>query len=382
MKHIKGDPRIWIIILFLSAVSLLVVYSATGALAYKMRGGNTSFYMFKQLGSIAMGIGVIILMSNIPCRLYSRFSLIFLYFTILLLVAALFVGVNLNVASRWVEVPIIGLRFQPSELAKIAIIIYVARMLAQHQDDREGLKKAFRPIMIYTIIVTGLIFKDNLSTAALIFGIIVIMMIIGQIPFKYILGTGFAAIVLITVVLLLAPKVSFLQRADTWRARIERYISPEEGDKDMNYQSTQAKIAVATGGLFGKGPGNSEQRNFLPHPYSDFIYAIIAEEYGLWGALFSLVAYIFLLGRIGVIVRKCTRTFPAFMALGLGFLLVAQALINMGVSVGIFPVTGQPLPLVSMGTSSIVSTCIAFGAILSVSAQNREETEQAKAVES
>jgi len=277
--------------------------------------------------------------------------------------------------------PVIGLQFQPSELAKIAIVIYVARILAQNQNDKEALKKSFWGIIIATGIVFMLIFTDNLSTAILLFSVVMIMMIIGRMPFKYIFGTGAIAIGVLAFVLLLGPKVG-IKRAETWVSRIEVFLSPGKGvDTEKNYQSNQAKIAVATGGFLGKGPGNSQQRNFLPHPYSDFIYAIIAEEYGLTGATLTLGAYIFLLWCIGAIVRKSSRTFPALMVAGLGFLLVSQAIINMGVSVGIFPVTGQPLPLVSMGTSSIVSTCIAFGAILSVSANNKEEAAKAKIAE-
>jgi len=380
-KYIKGDNKIWWIIIFLSIASVLVVYSATGELAFKQRGGNTSYYMFKQLVSIMMGIGIIIVMSNIPYRYYSRFSFLFLCLSIGLLVYALLFGTNINEATRWVRLPVIGLQFQPSELAKIAIVIYVARILAQNQNDKEALKKSFWGIIIATGIVFMLIFTDNLSTAILLFSVVMIMMIIGRMPFKYIFGTGAIAIGVLAFVLLLGPKVG-IKRAETWVSRIEVFLSPGKGvDTEKNYQSNQAKIAVATGGFLGKGPGNSQQRNFLPHPYSDFIYAIIAEEYGLTGATLTLGAYIFLLWCIGAIVRKSSRTFPALMVAGLGFLLVSQAIINMGVSVGIFPVTGQPLPLVSMGTSSIVSTCIAFGAILSVSANNKEEAAKAKIAE-
>ena len=365
---------IWFIIIVLSIASLLTVYSATGALAYKYQGGNTSHYMFKQLMSIGFGFGIIIAMSNISLRYYSRFSILFLYAAILLLAYTMAKGVSLNEASRWTKIPLIGISFQPSEIAKLAIIIFVARVLGKHQGDKAALSKSFWSIMIHTLIVVGLIFKDNLSTAVLIFGVVMIMMFIGNIPFKYLFGTAGVSIALLAIILLMAPRVDFLHRAETWTARVERFFSPEEAEnKELNYQSDQAKIAIASGGLFGKGPGNSEQRNFLPHPYSDFIYAIIGEEYGFWGAFFILFAYIVLLGRVGVIVRRSSRTFPAFIALGLGFLLVAQAFINMGVSVGIFPVTGQPLPLVSMGTTSIFSTCVAFGAILCVSRQNDEE---------
>ena len=372
-KYIKGDTKIWGIIIFLSVASILVVFSATGDLAYKYRGGNTSYYMFKQLGSMITGILIIIAMSNIPYRYYSRFSTLFLYLSIGLLIYALFFGINLNEATRWVRVPFIGLKFQPSELAKIAIILFVARMLAQNQNDKEALKKSFFPIIIHTTIVFLLIVKDNFSTAVLIFGVVFLMLIIGRMPFKYIFGTGFCGVIILILILLVAPKLPFMQRGETWEGRFETFkpFSRNIADNQNNYQLNQAKIAIASGGFLGKGPGNSEQRNFLPHPYSDFIYAIIAEEYGFWGALLTLGAYLYFLRRIGVIVRKSTKAFPAFMTLGLGLLIVSQAILNMAVSVGILPVTGQPLPLLSMGTTSIVSSCIALGAILSVSEWNR-----------
>ena len=376
-KYIKGDSGIWIIIIILSIASLLAVYSSTVTLAYKHHGGNTSHYMFTQLFSIAAGFCIIIFMSNINIRYYSRFAIPFLYFAIILLLYTLFYGSNINEASRWTEIPFIGISFQPSEIAKLALVIYVARMLARNQKDKVALSKAFKPIIIHTAIVFGLIFKDNFSTAMFILVVVIIMMFIGNMPFKYIFGTGVVLIAFAVLVLLLAPKFEFLQRAETWTARIEQFFSSEEVEnKASNYQADQAKIAIASGGFVGKGPGNSEQRNFLPHPYSDFIYAIIAEEYGFWGALTILGAYVMLLGRIGVIVRKSNRTFPAFMALGLGILIVTQAFINMGVSVGLFPVTGQPLPLVSKGTSSIFATCLAFGAILNASRQNDEEEQE------
>ena len=378
-KYIKGDSKIWWIIIFLSIASVLVVYSATGELAHKIRGGNTSYYMFKQMSSIIMGFIIIIALSNVPCNYYSRFSIPFLVVSILLLIYALLNGVNMNEASRWVKLPLVGIQFQPSELAKIALIMFVARKLGANQDDKEELSKAFLPIMVFTGIVFVLIFIDNLSTAVLIFGVIMMMLVIGRMPWKYILGTGAVLLAMLALVIMLSSHLGkILPRAATWSSRIESFFSPDKVDANKTYQSNQAKIAIATGGFLGKGPGNSEQRNFLPHPYSDFIYAIIAEEYGFIGALTTLSAYIFLLWCVGAIVRKSTRTFPALMVIGLGFLLVSQAIINMGVSVDIFPVTGQPLPLVSMGTSSIFSTSIAFGAILSVSANNKEEAKREK----
>jgi len=313
-----------------------------------------------------------------PYRYFSRYAILGLYASILLLGVTLASGVNLNMASRWLTIPIIGVTFQPSELAKLALIIYVAKVLAQNQKENEPASAAFRPVIIHALIVVALIFRENLSTAMLLMSVVVAMMYIGRIPFKYLGGTGLVVLVVVVGILFMASKVDFLPRAKTWATRVENYFSPEEVDKESTYQSDQAKIAIASGGLFGKGPGNSVQRNFLPHPYSDFIYAIIAEEFGIFGALIILASYLFLLGRVGVLVRASNRTFPAFLALGLGLMMVAQAFVNMGVAVGIFPVTGQPLPMVSMGTTSVLFTCVAFGAILSVSRQNMEDKLAAK----
>ncbi len=375
-KYTKGDPVIWGIIVVLSIVSLLSVYSATGFLAYKNQGGNTSYYMFRQLFSLGLGFGIIIFVHRIPYKWVARFSLILLYLSIILLVVTLVAGVNLNMANRWLTIPGIGITFQPSEFAKLTLIIYVARILAQHQKENEMAGEAFKPVMFHVLLVSGLIFSENLSTSLLIIVVGLAMMFVGRVPLKYLMGTGFVAITLLALVLLLASKVDFLPRVQTWSSRMEQFFNPESVNGSSMYQSEQSKIAIASGGIIGKGPGNSVQRNFIPHSYSDFIFAIIAEEYGLVGPLIVLLCYLFLLGRVGMIVRNCNRTFPAFLVFGLGLMLVSQAFVNMGVAVGIFPVTGQPLPLVSLGTTSILFTCIAFGIILGVSRHNMEEKEK------
>jgi cell division protein FtsW len=375
-KYVKGDQTIWFIIIFLSFVSLLTVYSATGSLAYKTQGGNTTYFMFRQLSFLLLGISLIVVVHNIPYKYFVIFSLPALYFSILVLFVTLLSGQNLNEASRWLTVPGIGLSFQPSEMAKLALIVYVARVLAQYQKEDEPTYGAFWPIMIHTGIVCLLIFPENLSTSLLLAGVVMLMMYLGRVPFKNLFFTGVIGLGVVAIILILAMNdIVLIDRAETWAARIERFMNDEEETNEYgsDYQVTQSKIAIATGGFFGKGPGNSDQRNFLPHPYSDFIYAIIAEEFGFVGALLVMLAYFFLLGRIGVLVKSSNRTFPAFMSLGLGLMLVIQAFVNMGVAVGIFPVTGQPLPLVSMGGTSILFTCLALGAILSVSRHNQEK---------
>ncbi|WP_462316938.1 FtsW/RodA/SpoVE family cell cycle protein [Marinilabilia sp.] len=383
-KYVKGDQTIWVIIVFLALVSLLTVYSSTGSLAYKTQGGNTTYFMFKQLAFLLVGMTLIVVVHHIPYKYFVIFSLPALYFSILMLGVTLMSGQNLNEASRWLTVPGIGLSFQPSEMAKLALIVYVARILAQHQREDEPTYGAFWPIMIHTGIVCLLIFPENLSTSVLLAGVVMLMMYLGRVPFKNLFLTGFVGLGLVTLVLVLAMNdIVLIDRAETWAARVERFMDDdaEVNEYGSDYQVTQSKIAIATGGLLGKGPGNSDQRNFLPHPYSDFIYAIIAEEFGLLGAVLVMAAYFFLLGRIGVLVRSSNRTFPAFMVLGLGLMLVIQAFVNMGVAVGIFPVTGQPLPLVSMGGTSILFTCLALGAILSVSRHNQIEKNKKMAKE-
>jgi cell division protein FtsW len=374
-RHLKGDKIIWIIIFVLSVFSLLAVYSSTGTLAYKLRGGNTAYYMVKHLIFLIAGLTLTILIHRLSYKFFSRIAVILLLGSILLLVLTLGMGMSLNHASRWLTVPGIGISFQPSEIAKLALVVYIARVLSKHQEEGVPARKAFKPIMFYVAIVCGLIFTENLSTAVMLGFVSMVMMFVGRVPFKYLMGTLGIATVFIVAIFMVAPYVKVFHRVETWKARVERFVSNDESntDSDGSYQSDQAKMAVATGGLLGKGPGNSYQRNFLPHPYSDFIFAIIVEEFGAVGGVAILFLYMTLLFRAALIVKGSTRTFPAFMAMGLTFILVLQAFINMGVAVGAFPVTGQPLPLVSMGGTSTLFTCAAFGAILSVSRTNIEE---------
>ncbi|MBR8538052.1 FtsW/RodA/SpoVE family cell cycle protein [Carboxylicivirga sediminis] len=383
-KYIKGDRIIWYVILLLSVFSCLVVYSATGNLAYKHQDGNSVYYLFRHAKFLLLGIGIIIAVHHIDYKWFARFATVFLYFSIVLLVITAVSGVSLNQASRWLTVPVVGISFQPSELAKLALMIYIAKVLAQYQANDRTADEAFKPIMIHVAIVCGLIFKDDFSTAALIGFTSWLVMMIGRVSLKYLFSTVAAVLLFVMIVLWLSDYVPILHRASTWKARIERFVDDEPetmdaGGSSADYQSERSQIAIATGGVFmGRGPGNSQQRYFLPHPYSDFVYAIIIEEWGiLIGGFLIMFAYLILLFRAGVIVRASSRTFPAFLVIGLSTLLVVQAFINMGVAVGVMPVTGQPLPLVSMGGTSTLFTCLAFGAILSVSRNNMEEKELA-----
>ena len=376
--RLQGDKVIWIIIFLLSIISLLVVYSSTGTLAYKVKGGNTSYFFIKQLVLLLGCYFIIWVTHKIPYKHYSSWANMGLLIAIGMLLLAKIVGVNLNQASRWITIPVIGFNFQPSELAKLALILFVSRILSKFQTDRECQKEAFWKIIASIGVVCGIIFLDDFSTSALLGGICLMLMFIGRIAAKYLLGTMGAGLGLIIILLIIAPFLpDSFGRIHTVRNRILNFagMGEKKTDNDRNYQVDQAKVAVVSGGIIGKGPGNSDQRNFLPHPYSDFIYAIILEELGWFGGFGILALYLFLIYRAGSIVRKCDRTFPAFLVIGLSLCIVAQALTNMAVSVNLIPVTGQPLPLVSMGGTSLIFTSAALGMILSVSRSVKEQEE-------
>ncbi len=363
--YFHGDKTIWAIVGVLSVISLLVVWSSTGSLAYKYHGGNTMYYIIKHAGLMFFGLLIMFIAHNVKYKYYSRFSQILLFIAVPLLLITLFSGANLNEARRWLQIPGTSLSFQTSDMAKLALIMYLARLLTKKQEDIKDLKKGFIPLMIPIILTVGLILPANFSTAAILFVTSLILLFIGRINLKYILGVIGIGLVSVGILLAVAqfyPKV--LPRLGTWQTRFENFT---DKDSEGNYQAEQSKIAIATGGVFGKAPGNSMQRNFLPHPYSDFIYAIIIEEYGLVGGLIVLMLYLILLYRAVQIALKSPGTFGAFLSLGLMFSLVFQAFINMAVVVNLLPVTGQPLPLLSMGGTSFWFTSFSIGIVLSVS---------------
>lgn len=373
LASIKGDKIIWIVVVLLSVFSLLAVYSSTGTLAYKYKSGNTEYYLIKHFLILIFGFVLMYLAHLVRYTLFSRISQIALIVAIPLLLFTLISGTSVNEAVRWLTLPIINITFQTSDLAKLALIMYVARLLSKKQEKIKDLKSAFVPIMIPILITCGLILPANFSTASVLFATSVVLMFIGRVSLKYIvylIGIGVAALLLLVLVAKYYPKL--LPRFDTWVTRVESF---RDADSESNYQVEQAKIAIATGGTIGKMPGNSTQRNFLPSPFADFIYAIIIEEYGLIGGIFILLLYLILLFRGLKIVSKSPGTFGALLAIGLSFSLVFQAMINMAVAVNLFPVTGQPLPLVSMGGTSIWFTSLAIGIILSVSKETEPENE-------
>ncbi len=363
-KYFKGDSIVWAVLIVLSLLSLLAVYSSTFTLAYQYRSGNIGYYLIKHIIFILFGFVIVYLTHLVPYRYYSRISQLLVIVSVPLLIITMFFGTNINEATRWLTLPGTSITFQTSDLAKLALIMYIARLLSLKQDRIRSYKEAFLPVAIPVILICALILPSNLSTALLLFMVSVVLMYIGRIRFAYIAALVASLAIILVLFGTIAIKSDWEGRWETWSNRI---ISHVEQNGEGNYQAEQSKIAIATGGLLGKGPGNSMQRNFLPQPYSDFIFSIIIEEYGLIGALFVILLYMILLFRAGVIVRRSTRTFPAFLAFGLALMLVMQAMLNMSVAVGILPVTGQPLPMLSMGGTSILFTSAAIGIMLSVS---------------
>lgn len=376
LQNIKGDRVIWAIAVILAIVSTLAIYSSISTLAYKSGGGNQEIILFKHLITVGVGFALMFFVHKLKYNYYSKISQLAFYIALPLLALTLVMGTNLNDASRWLVVPGLGISFQTSDLGKIALIAYLARILAKRQDTIEDLKEGFFPIIWPIGLVCVLILPANFSTAAVLFMVCFVLMFVGRVSLKYLgamVGAGVFAFAILILLAYKAPNV--LPRLETWKNRIENF---KNGENQENYQVNQAKIAIATGGVIGKGPGKSTQRNFLPHPYSDFIYAFIIEEYGMIGGIGIVFLYMLLLYRVIIIVNKTDDTFGALLALGCGLLLVSQALINMAVSVNLMPVTGQPLPFVSKGGTSVVFTGIALGMILSVSKELSQDHDVAK----
>ncbi len=379
-KIFRGDPWIWAIVIILSLVGILAVYSSTGGLAFSKQGGNTEFYFLRHTGFLLIGFGFLYLCHLINYQYFSRLSQLFIWISIVLLVVTLAVGSEINNATRVLPIPGLGITFQTSDMAKLFLIMYIARYLSKKQEDIDSFK-VFRNILFVIVIVVILIAPENLSTALMVFTICCMLLFIGRINMKYLALLGFAgaAAMSLLVVILLNINVDNMtnSRIPTWKKRIETFTGKDNGES--NYQQMQSKIAVASGGLFGKGPGNSTQRNYLPHPYSDFIYAIIVEEYGFVGGAGMVLLFLILIFRCIRIVVESPKAFGALLALGLCLSMSFQAFVNMGVAVGLLPVTGLTIPLVSMGGTSLVFNSIAFGVILSVSRTIKEEKEKLNA---
>jgi cell division protein FtsW len=393
LSRTRGDKVIWAVVVLLALVSMLVVYSSTGLLAYRYNRGNTEVYLFRQIMFIAAGLAVIYFSHRVNYTIYSRVARILFIISIPLLIYTLFFGIKLNEGSRWIRLPIINLTFQTSDLAKLALFMYISRLLSKKQGVIKDFRKGYLPVLLPVVIICILIAPANLSTALLVGATSMLLLFIGRASMKHLLITIGAALVPVVFLVIIAvayydkaegksqdlPALLEKGRISTWISRVQDFIYPnKDADNEDNYQVNQAKIAISKGGVLGLGPGNSETRNFLPHPYSDFIFAIIMEEYGLAGGVFIIFVYLVFLFRCIRIFRKCPFAFGAFLALGLSFTLVIQALINMAVTVNLFPVTGVTLPLISMGGSSFLFTCLAIGIILSVARNVEQEAIKAE----
>ncbi|NDE78187.1 MAG: cell division protein FtsW [Chitinophagaceae bacterium] len=392
LQKTKGDKVIWALVVLLTLVSLLAVYSATGSLAYKFYKGNTEVYLFKQVAFILGGLLVIYVAHLVNYTFYSKAARIVYLVSIPLLIYTLFFGVTMNEGSRWIRLPLINMTVQTSDLAKLALFMYLARLLSKRQDMIKEFKKGYLMVIWPVAVTCLLIAPANLSTALLLGASCLLLLFIGRASTKHLLITVGLAFIPITMLIAAAvvkhqqeepdEPITFVKkeegaltrRVDTWISRVESFIYGSTDVDTDEYQVNQAKIAVSKGGLLGVGPGNSTTRDFLPQAYNDFIYAIIIEEYGLLGGGFIVFVYLVFLYRCIRIFKRCPFAFGAFLALGLSFTLVIQALANMAVTVNLFPVTGVTLPLVSMGGSSFIFTCLAIGIILSV-ARNVEQLE-------
>ena len=374
----QGDRVIWIVIIILALISLMAVYSATGTYANAKYDGKNTYVLLNHAFRLVLGLGAVYAAHRLKYTYYSRLFQIAFWISIPLLAYTLFFGVNLNEAQRVVS--ILGVSFQSSDFAKIALIGYLARELTLKQNEIRSFKSAFIPLVLPVVVVVGLIFPENFSTAGILLASCLVLLFVGRINMKYLLGILACALVLMSIYLVIVLNVAEDKgRTGVWVQRMESFVEKFKDDEDKSaeelareadaeeFQSIQSRIAIAGGGVIGKGPGRSTQRNYLPHPYSDFIFAIIVEEYGLVMGAFVVLLYLILLYRAIRIMVTIPQSFGGFVAFGLAFMMVMQAMVNIGVAVGMFPVTGQPLPFVSMGGTSILFTGCALGIILSVS---------------
>ncbi|MCB0580907.1 MAG: FtsW/RodA/SpoVE family cell cycle protein [Phaeodactylibacter sp.] len=361
--ELRGDRSIWAIMAVLSVFSILVVYSSTGTLAYREMGGNTEALLVKHFIIVVGGLLLAYLAHLLHYMRYSKAAPYLLLVSLPLLLYTIAFGADINDARRWISVPFVGITFQTSDFAKLALILYVARAISSKQDYIKDFNSAFLPIIVPVLIICGLIAPADLSTAILLFFTCVSMMFVGRVALQYIILLLLLGIVVFAMLVLLGEFFPEIVRSETWVNRVRDFVDKPDG----GYQVQQAKIAMANGEWFGLGPGNSIQRNYLPSPYSDFIYAIVVEEYGIFVGILLILLYVLLFFRATRLVTKSPKAFGAMLAIGLSISLVLQAFINIAVSVHLVPVTGVTLPMISMGGTSILFTCISFGMILSVS---------------
>ncbi len=374
LQRTKGDKVIWSVVILLSLISLLAVYSSTGSLAYRM-DKNASYYLIKQLMVLGLGLMIIYWVHRVNYTKFARIAVVLYMLSLPLLLYTLFFGMTLNEGSRWIKLPVINLTFQTSDMAKLALFMFLARILSIKQGVIKDFKKGFMPVLLPVLLTCALIAPANLSTALMLGFTCCILFFIGRVKVRHIMILALAGIVGLAG-LFIVSKLTGFGRADTWEQRIRSFAGSEKESDDKkgdDFQVLQGKIAIASGGIFGKGPGNSEAKDFLPHGYSDFIYANIIAEYGLFGGAIVIFLYLLFLWRSILIFKRCPFAFGAFLAVGLSITLVFQAMLNMAVNVHLVPVTGLTLPMISMGGSSIWFTSIAIGIVLSVSKYVDEE---------
>jgi len=380
LKNINGDRTIWAIVALLAIFSFLPVYSASTNLVEVVGKGTTIGYLLKHAMLLVLGFVIIYATHKIPYRYFSGLSVLLIPVVLVLLAYTLFQGKTIGGvnASRWINIPFVGVGFQTSTLASVVLMMYVARYLAKNKNKPIKFKESVWQLWLPVGAVLLLILPANFSTTAIIFMMVMLLTFLGGYPIKYLLGILAAGIIAFSLFILSAktfPETFENSRVGTWVSRIENFTNPES---EENYQADKAKLAVASGEIFGKGPGKGRQKNFLPQSSSDFIYAIIVEEFGLVGAFALMILYLALLFRIVIVAHKMETIFGALLVLGVGIPIVFQALINMAVAVGLFPVTGQPLPLISTGGTSIWMTCFAIGIVLSVSVAREEKVNAQK----
>lgn len=374
LKNIKGDKLIWAIAALLAIFSFLPVYSAASNLAYTVGTGSTFAYFVKHAMHLFLGFAIIYGVHKVPYRYFRGLSMVMIPVVLVLLIITMLQGTTIDGAnaSRWIDIPFVGMSFQTSTLAAVVLMVYVARYLSKIKDRNVKFSETLIPLWTPVFLVLLLILPANFSTTAIMFVMVMMLAFIGGYPFKYLvamIGVGILSLALFILVAKAFPN-TMPNRIDTWMSRIENFANGE--DTEADYQIEKAKIAIATGQIFGEGPGKSKQKNFLPQSSSDFIFAIIIEEYGLVGGLLLLILYSWLLFRIVIVSQKSETVFGKLLVLGVGLPIVFQALINMAVAVELFPVTGQTLPLISSGGTSIWMTCLAIGIILSVSSKREE----------
>lgn len=384
-KFFQGDRVIWMVVAMLALISLLAVYSATGTFANSKHDGDNVYVLLSHAATLLLGLVAVYMAHLLNYTYYSKILQFAFWASLPLLLFTLYFGKDYNDAQR--AVYIFNVSFQSSDFAKVALIGYLARELTKRQNQVKDFKNAFVPLMLPVIIVVALIFPENFSTAALLFASCMVLLFIGRINMKYLLA--FFGVVLVAMSIYILVKLNDKEddgRVDVWFQRVESYFSHDEEKKEMSgfsvdYQEIQSKIAIAGGGLLGKSPGKSTQRNFLPLPYSDFIFAIIVEEYGLLGGSFVVLLYLILLFRAMAIMNAMPLSFGGYLSFGLAFMIVLQAMINMGVAVGLLPITGQPLPFISKGGTSLLFTGCAIGMIISVSKEVNKNKEKGNELE-